>query len=107
MKLVLAILSNDDSGSASTALTKNGFQVTRLSTTGGFLRAGNTTLICGCQDEEVSQVVEIIGDFSKKRKEYVPSAVSYDVGRYSSFPVEVTVGGATIFVLPVEQFIKL
>ncbi|MBQ0065636.1 MAG: cyclic-di-AMP receptor [Firmicutes bacterium] len=107
MKLVLAILSNDDSGAASNALTKHGFQVTRLSTTGGFLRAGNTTLICGCQDEEVEKVVDIIGDFSKKRNEYVPSAVSYDVGRYSSFPVEVQVGGATIFVLPVDQFIKL
>ena len=53
MKLILAILSNDDSPVASNALNKNGFSVTKLATTGGFLRAGNTTLIIGCEDEKV------------------------------------------------------
>lgn len=52
MKLILAILSNDDSPVASNALNKNGFSVTKLATTGGFLRAGNTTLIIGCEDEK-------------------------------------------------------
>lgn len=55
MKLILAILSNDDSPVASNALNKNGFSVTKLATTGGFLRAGNTTLIIGCEDEKWKQ----------------------------------------------------
>ena len=42
MKLILAIMSNDDSPAVSSALTKENYQVTRLATTGGFLRAGNT-----------------------------------------------------------------
>ena len=101
MKLILAILSNDDSPVASNALNKNGFSVTKLATT------GNTTLIIGCEDEKVEAAIDIIKEYSSKRTEIVPSTASYDIGRYASFPVEVTVGGATIFVLDVAQFLKV
>ncbi len=107
MKLILAIVSNDDSASVSSALTKANFSVTRLATTGGFLRAGNTTIIVGTDNDRVEECIEIIGNESKRRTEIVPSTASYDIGRYASFPVEVQVGGATIFVLDVEQFQKL
>ena len=107
MKLILAIVSNDDSSSVSSALTKANFQVTRLATTGGFLRAGNTTMIVGTDDDKVDQAIEIIGNESKRRTEIVQSTASYDIGHYASFPVEVQVGGATIFVLDVEKFLKL
>ena len=107
MKLILAIVSNDDSSSVSNALTKENFQVTRLATTGGFLRAGNTTLIIGTEDDLVEKCIALIGEESKRRTEIVPSTASYDIGRYASFPIEVQVGGATIFVLDVEKFIKL
>ena len=107
MKLVLAVVSNDDSSAVSAALTKNNFYITRLATTGGFLRAGNTTLIVGTEDDLVDKCIEIIGSEAKRRTEIVPSTASYDIGRYASFPVEVQIGGATIFVLEVEQFKKL
>ncbi len=107
MKLILAILSNDDSPAVSNALTKENFQVTRLATTGGFLRSGNTTLIVGTEDERVKRAMEVISEYSRRRTEVIPSASSYEVGRYASFPVEVQVGGATIFVIDVEQFIKI
>ena len=107
MKLVLAIMSNDDSPAVSSALTKENYQVTRLATTGGFLRSGDTTLIVGTDDDKVEHAIEIIGEYSRRRTEVVPSTASYDIGRYASFPVEVQVGGATIFVVDVEQFIKL
>ena len=107
MKLILAIVSNDDSSKVQSALTKNGFSITKLATTGGFLMNGNTTLICGTQDEKVDTVIKLIGEHSKKRTQMVPSSASYGVGMYTSFPVEVQVGGATIFVLDVERFEKL
>ena len=107
MKLILAIVSNDDASAVSTALSKNNFYMTRLSTTGGFLRAGNTTFIIGTEDELVDKAIEIIGSEAKRRTEIVPSTASYDIGRYASFPVEVQIGGATIFVLDIEQFKKL
>ena len=107
MKLILAIVSNDDASSVTASLTKENFSVTRLATTGGFLRAGNTTIIVGTDDDKVEPCIEIIGSESKRRTEIVPSTASYDIGRYASFPVEVQIGGATIFVLDVEQFHKL
>lgn len=107
MKLIFAIVSNDDSSKVSKELTKSKFSVTKLATTGGFLMAGNTTFIIGTDDDKVDEVITIIGKYSKKRTQMVPSSASYGVGMYTSFPVEVQVGGATIFVTNVERFEKL
>ncbi len=107
MKLVLAIVSGDDSSKVSRALTKAAFSVTKLATTGGFLMSGNTTFIVGTDNEKVDEVLEIIGKNSKTRKQMVPTSASYGVGMFSSMPVEVQVGGATVFILDVEQFVKL
>ena len=79
---------------------------TKLSTTGGFLRAGNTTFLIGTDEENVPAVIELIKSESSRRTEIVPATATFDVGHYSSYPIEVQVGGATIFVLDVEQFVK-
>lgn len=107
MKLVLAVVSNDDSAAVSSALTRNGFQVTKLATTGGFLMAGNTTFLTGVEDEQVDKVLEVIAEKSSKRTQIVPSTTTADVGMCSAFPVQVTVGGATVFVLNVERYEKV
>ena len=107
MKLVLAIVSNDDSNSVCTALNKQSFQVTKLATTGGFLSLGNTTLMIGCENEDVDKVIEIIGSESKRRSELLPSTAPYDINTMISIPVEVQVGGATVFVLDIDRFEKL
>lgn len=100
-------MSNDDSPAVSSALTKEHFSVTRLATTGGFLRAGNTTLLIGVEEVQVNRALELIKEYSSRRTEYVPSVSTYDLGRYANFPTEIQVGGATVFVLDVEQFIKI
>ncbi len=107
MKLILAIISTDDTKACISALNKASFHVTRLATTGGFLSSGNTTLIIGCEDKEVEKAIEIIGNESQRRKEAVPSTISTDMSNLVSYPIEVEVGGATIFVLNVDQFTKL
>ncbi|MEI7667437.1 MAG: cyclic-di-AMP receptor [Erysipelotrichaceae bacterium] len=107
MKLIFAVVSNEDSHSLQRALTKVNLQVTELSTTGGFLKIGNTTLIIGVEDHQVEQCISIIKEESQQRSELVPSSASYDMGRFTSFPLEVTIGGATVFVVDVEQFIKV
>ena len=107
MKLIFAIVNKDDSGAVQNALTKKKFSVTKLATTGGFLIAGNTSFLVGTDDSRVDEIISIIEKHSKKRTQMVPSTASYGVGMYTSFPVEVTVGGATIFVLDVERFEKL
>ena len=106
MKLVIAIVSNDDSAAVTSVLTEHGYFMTKLSTTGGFLRAGNTTLLMGTDDEKVPELIELIKSESKIRTEIVPVTATFDINHYAAYPVEVQVGGATIFVLDVEQFIK-
>lgn len=107
MKLLLAIVSNDDANSVIRALYKEKFQATKLATTGGFLTKGNSTLIVGVDDKEIDKAIDIIGKESKKRTEIVPSGTMFGTSEIISSPVEVTVGGATIFVLDVDKFVKL
>jgi len=107
MKLLLAIVSSDDASSVQKALIKQNYQATKLATTGGFLMKGNTTFLVGAEDENVKHIIEIIGDHSKKRKKIIPNSVINEFGMLATSPMEVIVGGATIFVLGVEDFIKL
>lgn len=108
MKLIVAIINNDDANAVMNNITKAGYSATRLSTTGGFLRAGNVTLLIGVEKSKVDEVVNIIGEHSSQRKKITPVNTTY-IGEsmLTSMPVEVTVGGATIFVLDVEQFYKI
>ncbi len=107
MKLIFAIVNNDDSSSVSSALTKAGYQATKLASTGGFLMSGNTTFLVCTDDDKIDEVIDVIAKHSRRRKQFVPSAASYGVGTYTSFPVEVSVGGATIFVTNIERFEKV
>ena len=104
MKLILAIVSSDDSSMVSSALTKNGFSVTKLATTGGFLMAGNVTVLVGVDEEKVQAVIDIIREHSHSRRQMIPSTTEMSYGYYPSMPVEVVVGGATIFVVDIERF---
>lgn len=107
MKLVMAIMSKEDANIAMDALTEKGIQATKMASTGGFLKSGNTTLIIGIDDEKVDEVIKIISKYSSKRKQLmVPSpAVGFDA--LSNIPFEVTTGGAIIFVLNVDRFEKV
>ena len=73
MKLVLAIINHDDANAVTQALTKKGFSSTKLATTGGFLMAGNVTILVGVDEEKVQTVIDIIHDQSHSRKQMNPS----------------------------------
>lgn len=107
MKMIIAVVSSDDAASVQRALIKEHFQATKLATTGGFLMKGNTTFLIGAEDEKVNEILTIIGNHSKQRKKVIPNSVINEFGMLATSSVEVTVGGATIFVLNVEQFVKL
>lgn len=108
MKLILAIVNNDDSALVSSALTKDNFTVTRLSTTGGFLMVGNTTLLIGSEDNRVERAKEIIAEHCHTRKQVNPTSQSFGTGlRNEGVAKEISVGGATVFVLCVESFDKV
>lgn len=108
MKLVLAIINNDDSAVASSALTNEGYFVTKLSTTGGFLMVGNTTLLIGTDDDKIDGVKRILSKHCSTREQVNSSYNSFGRGlRNNSIEQKITVGGATMFVLSVESFEKI
>ena len=107
MKLVTAIVNKEDSKAVCNELLKAKFYVTRLATTGGFLMAGNITLMIGTEDERVDECIACISKCCKQRTEIVPGTASLGVGLESTMPIQVTVGGATVFVTNVERFEKL
>lgn len=108
MKLIIAIVQDEDASRLISQLMNDGYSVTKLATTGGFLRAGNTTLLLGVDDDRFSGAMDIIEKVCKSRKQVAssPSSMAGVSGVYSPYPIEVMVGGATIFVLPVDQFVK-
>lgn|SRR5690554_326883 len=107
MKLVIAIVNKDDEKKVQKALVENRFFATKLATAGTFLRAGNATFLIGVNDEKVQDIIDIIEKHSKKRTKLVPNTIVNEFGSFSSLPLEVEVGGATVFIVNVDQFIKI
>lgn len=107
MKMIIAIVSNDDANKVQKGLVKEKFFATRLATKGNFLREGNQTFLIGVNDEKVPEVLDIIEKYSKTRNKIVPNTIVNEFGAFSALPMEVSVGGATVFILNVDQFIKL
>ena len=108
MKLIIAIVQDEDASRLVSNLMNEGFGVTKLATTGGFLRAGNTTLLVGVDDDKFEGAMAVIEKVCKSRKQIATSPVAMGgaAGMYTSYPIEVTVGGATVFGLTVDQFVK-
>lgn len=108
MKLIYAIVRKEDGGCVIEDLTVNHFSVTKMATTGGFLQSGNTTLIIGTEEDKVDKVIDIIKKNCGERKRIVYGGMPM-MGASSSvqYPVQVDVGGATVFVLDVDRFEKI
>lgn len=112
MKMIYAIVHSDDGDNVTEVLNMEKFIVTKLATTGGFLRKGNTTLLIVTEEELVDQVIDIIKKECGKRQQIVYTMpIPYDprssMGLNTAVPINVDVGGATIFVVDVERFEKV
>ncbi len=108
MKLVVAIVQDQDAPSLIEDLTDKEFRVTKLASTGGFLKAGNTTLLSGVEDDKVKEFIKIIENNCKTR-EITTSLLTVTMpgDTYIPYPLEVKVGGATVFVLDIEQHLRI
>ena len=108
MKLILAIVHSDDGNKAISELNKAGFRVTKLATTGGFLRSGNMTLLIGVDEDKIHALKEVFKENCSTRKKIMTTPVSTGMaGMMTNQPIEVDVGGATLFVLDVESFERI
>lgn len=108
MKLIVSIVHVDDASALSKALSHAGYGVTHVKSAGGFLRKTNATVMAGVPDKDVERVLDIIRDHCHARTEQVsPLPPVIEPGEvYMPYPVEVEVGGATVFVLDVCRFEK-
>jgi uncharacterized protein YaaQ len=84
MKMVILIIKERDADEITQALTSEKYRVTRIASTGGFLRSGVVTLLLGTRDERVESALELV------RKKLPPLASGEK--------------RATLFVVPVERF---
>lgn len=94
MKLIIAIIQDDYVNKVIRILMDNKIRTTRLSSTGGFLKSGNTTLLICTEEEEIDRIVDLISSQTKSKK--------VKDGRD-----EVLVGGANLFVVDIHDHIKL
>jgi uncharacterized protein YaaQ len=108
-KLVVMIVSDQDADRLMNRLVEEGLPATKIGSSGGFLRRGNATILSGVADEQVDDVVALVDDLCHARKEYVPvqTLPFLGEGTFSAEPVEVRVGGAIVFVVPVDRFERI
>lgn len=108
MKLIMAVIQDKDSTRLINALGEENFQTTKLASTGGFLKEGNTTLMVGCDDERVEVALNVIKENCSQREQMVApiSPMGGSADSYIPKPVKVEVGGATVFILPIESFVQ-
>jgi uncharacterized protein YaaQ len=109
VKLVVAIVHHEDAGALVDALLDREFRATRLASSGGFLKQSNATVILGIEDDNVDEVLDIVREACHPRTQVVnPMPPIMEPGEFfMPYPLEVEVGGATVFVLPVERFERI
>ena len=106
MKLIITVVHDRDKNRVTQALIREGHKFTIMSSTGGFLREGNVTLLIGAEPESTPEILRLIEENSKTREQFV-NVLPPDGGTLGAFiptPVKVSVGGAIAFVIDVEQF---
>lgn len=106
MKLITAIVQDKDATKLSNKLVEENIRATRLASSGGFLRSGNTTFMIAITDERVDDVLALIAQHAHQRKQFMVPPIGLDTSleATSSYPVEVEVGGATVIVQDIEAF---
>ena len=107
MKLLFAVVQDDDAKGLTRALVEENISVTRIASTGEFLHGGNTTLMIGIEEPLLEKTLGIIQEKSKRRQVVtVPSSgIPHSVDSIA-MPLSITVGGATVFILDVADFRK-
>ncbi|MEA1962181.1 MAG: cyclic-di-AMP receptor [Bacillota bacterium] len=99
MKLVMAVVNDQIAPGLVEKLVQKNIPVTRLASSGGFLRHGSTTLMSGVEGEEVQVVIQTIKDYTEKKK--------LERLEGNQCPDKVKEGLATVFIMPIEKMLHL
>lgn len=108
MKLIIAVVQDKDVPRLMDGLVRAGYSATKLASTGGFLREGNSTVLIGVDDNDTEMVLDVVKNTCRSREQLVtPITPVGPAESYMPYPVGVVVGGATVFILPVDKFLKV
>lgn len=108
MKLIITIVQDQDVSALLETLVENNFSATRLASTGGFLRAGNTTLLIGVEKERLHSLLNLIQAICKKREQDDPTPqVLFGQEDLNLEQAKISIGGATVFSVDVERFERI
>lgn len=107
-RLVVAVVQDYDTDRLLRGLTEAGLGATRLPSTGGFLRTGNTTVIVGVAAEDVGRCLDIVAASCRRRPAATPAAATPELGEWPAGDIaEVRIGGAVVFVVRVARWERL
>ncbi len=107
-KLLIIIAAAEDADRLLDKMTAAGYPVTKISSTGGFLRRGNVTLLSGLEADAVDDVLVMVKAECRPREEYIPvQALPFPGNLPPGQPLQVRAGGAIVFVLDTERFEKI
>ena len=106
-RLAITIVDGAQARNLMAALSAEGFRVTIVNATGGFLQDSLVTLFIGTEEEQLSRLFRLLAEHCPRRTRYVPMGV--ETAMASSYPtmIEASMGGASVFVLPIEEFRQL
>jgi len=109
MKLIIAIVQDEDTPALTEGLLAAKIRFTKVSTTGSFLRTGNTSLLIGIENDVVPTVLGVLRRTCRRRTQIaVPYSPALEPGLlYMPENFEVEVGGAVLFVIDVARFVRL
>jgi uncharacterized protein YaaQ len=108
MKLILAVIQNEDEDALAEAMETEGMSVTRIGSSGGFLRASNVTLMIAVEDRQVERVLALLGKHCKRRTKHLhPWMPSLEARERFLGAIPVEVGGAAVFILGVDRMEKI
>jgi len=110
MKMIMAIVQDEDVGEFLDTVRRHNLRATKISSTGGFLRSGNSTVLLGVDDDQVTEVLDVIRATCRTRKQpattvLVPSDEPAEP--FAAHSLDVEVGGANIFVWEIEQYLRV
>jgi len=106
MKLLIAVIQDYDCGALLSALSDEGLGATRVASAGGFLRAGNTTVLIGVEDDRLATAVDLLRRICHRRT--TTPVASIDLGGLEAYDVaESRIGGGVAFVATVERFERI
>ncbi|MHB8577852.1 MAG: cyclic-di-AMP receptor [Dehalococcoidia bacterium] len=108
-KLMIMVVADADADKLIRALVSHGYPATKIGSTGGFLRRGNTTIMSGVGEYEVDEVMQHVQHYCHARTEFIPLQALPITGDGAPVidPMEVRVGGAVVFILNIERMEKV